>query len=152
MTKVLILVEGPTEREIVSRVLAPHFCTTRNLAPAQDPDHQVGQVWTHPRFDPHLMLHETEALIFSNPLACEMAFPDRRIREALARIGGQFESPELIDEGPTTAPSKRILDVMPDYDKVFLGPLAIEEIGLEPICSACPHFKGWLRRLEALGR
>jgi Domain of unknown function (DUF4276) len=220
MTKVLILVEGPTEREVVSRVLAPHLArqgvwlrpkilTTKWVSsgpdfkggimpyvsvkgqverllgdssaalvttmfdfyglrrdfpgwqdlPAVGPEARVLHLETafrmdvnHPRFDPHFMLHETEALIFSDPMACKMTFPDRRIREALARVRGRFASPEGIDEGPATAPSKRILDVLPDYDKVVLGPLAIEEIGLDPIRSACPHFDAWLRRLEALGR
>lgn len=105
----------------------------------------------HPRFDPHIVLHETEALVFSKPMACELAFPDVRSREALATIMRSFSSPEDIDEGPATAPSKRILKVVPDYRKVSMGPLAIEEIGLEVIRSHCPHFDAWLRRLEALG-
>ena len=106
----------------------------------------------HPRFEPHLILHETEALIFSNPMACELSFPDSRAREALAAIGRSFSCPEDIDEGPETAPSKRILRVVPGYRKAAMGPLAIEEIGLPVIRSQCPHFDAWLRRLEALGR
>lgn len=106
----------------------------------------------HPRFDPHLVLHELEALIFSKPLACELVFPDSRSREALAAIGRGFASPEDIDEGPTTAPSKRILAVVPEYRKVSMGPLAIEEIGLDVVRSCCPHFDAWLRRIESLGR
>lgn len=106
----------------------------------------------HPRFDPHLVLHETEALIFSEPMACEIAFPDLGSRELLAAIGRSFASPEDIDEGPTTAPSKRILAVVPGYRKVSMGPMAIEEAGLDVIRSRCPHFDAWLRRLEALGR
>lgn len=104
----------------------------------------------HPRFDPHFVLHETEALIFSEPEACELSVPDPEVREALSRIRRQFSSPEDIDEGPETAPSKRILRIMPTYKKVSLGPLAIEEIGLDVVRSQCPHFDGWLRRLEAL--
>lgn len=104
-----------------------------------------------PRFDPHLVLHEVEALIFSAPMACELAFPDLRSRETLAAIGRCFTSPEDIDEGPATAPSKRILAVEPGYRKVSMGPVAIEEVGLDVIRSRCPHFDAWLRRLEALG-
>ena len=126
--------------------------------PATGPRARVGHLeaaWRrdmgHRRFDPHLMLHETEALIFSDPMRCELAFPDERSRRALSAIGREFRSPEDIDEGPATAPSKRILEVVPDYKKVTMGPLAIEEIGLSVVRSQCPHFDGWVRRLEALG-
>jgi len=105
----------------------------------------------HPRFEPCFILHETEALIFSEPMSCEIVFPDPTTRQALAIIRSGFSSPEDIDEGPATAPSKRILQVVPDYRKVLMGPLAIEEIGLDRIRSQCPHFDGWLRRLESLG-
>lgn len=105
----------------------------------------------HPRFDPHLMLHETEALIFSDPMACDLVFPDPSHRRALSDVREVFTSPEDIDEGPDTAPSKRILGVDPTYQKVSFGPLAIEQIGLAKIRSECPHFDQWLRRIEAVG-
>lgn len=106
----------------------------------------------HPRFDPYCMLHETEALIFSAPMSCELVFPELKSRRTLDDIRRAFSSPEDIDEGPATAPSKRILGVVPDYQKVTMGPLAIEEIGLVQIRSQCPHFDGWLKRLESFGR
>jgi hypothetical protein len=58
--------------------------------------------------------------------------------------------PEDINDGLRTAPSKRILAVMPGYQKTFHGPLIACDIGLEPIRAACPHFDGWLKAIESL--
>ena len=53
---------------------------------------------------------------------------------------------------PQTAPSKRIESLVPGYKKPVLGTLAVLEIGLEAIRSECPHFRGWLERLEGIPR
>lgn len=59
-------------------------------------------------------------------------------------------SPEEINEHRETAPSKRILAVMPEYRKRLHGPQAAQEIGLPQLRAACRHFDQWLSRLEAL--
>ena len=104
------------------------------------------------RFVPYLQLHEYEALLFSHPetLAAAvhkplLARPFRAIRDAVA-------SPEEIDDGPTTAPSKRILAVHPSYSKVIEGVQAAASIGIQRICRECPHFREWIETLEGLGR
>ena len=63
------------------------------------------------------------------------------------------KSPELIDDGQSTAPSKRIIAEFPDYEgaKSAVGPQVAELIGLETIRAACPHFSKWLTVLENLG-
>ncbi|WP_420461729.1 DUF4276 family protein [Candidatus Palauibacter sp.] len=43
---------------------------------------------------------------------------------------------------------KRIVELVPRYQKPLHGVLAALEIGLETMRSECPHFDGWLRRLE----
>jgi hypothetical protein len=35
------------------------------------------------------------------------------------------------------------------YDKPFMGPFAAQEIGLGCMRRECPHFDGWLVRLES---
>ena len=67
--------------------------------------------------------------------------------------GHEIGSPELIDDGPQTAPSKRIAAEFPDYEdaKTRVGPQAAARIGLTQIRSQCPHFDAWLERLEKLG-
>ncbi|WP_428261636.1 DUF4276 family protein [Haliangium sp.] len=59
-------------------------------------------------------------------------------------------SPEHIDEGAETAPSKRLLKLFPGYDKPSFGSLVSQQIGLEAIRRECPHFSQWVARLESL--
>jgi hypothetical protein len=58
--------------------------------------------------------------------------------------------PEEIDESPDTAPSKRIIKHIPDYEgqKAQVGPLVAEEIGLTALRLKCPHFNDWITKLE----
>ena len=39
---------------------------------------------------------------------------------------------------------------IPGYDKRVHGPLVAEGIGMGRICSECPRFGAWLKRLESL--
>jgi hypothetical protein len=107
-----------------------------------------------PRFIPYLQLHEFEALLFVDPshFAKRYEKADRKIQE-LREIADKKESPELINDGQTTAPSKRIIDAFPTYkkDKSQIGPLVAKDIGLAAIRAKCPHFNAWLTRLESLG-
>jgi hypothetical protein len=66
----------------------------------------------------------------------------------------EFESPEYIDDGEDTAPSKRIIKEIPEYEgmKASAGPLVAEKIGLTNIRKKCNHFNQWLLKIEALGK
>ena len=72
---------------------------------------------------------------------------------ALQAIADAYSTPELIDDGPHSAPSKRIIAQLPDYGdaKAAEGPQVAELIGLEVIRAKCFHFAAWLSRLENLG-
>jgi hypothetical protein len=104
------------------------------------------------QFIPHFQLHEFETLLFSEPKSLqEWLSIDRPVKPgAFQVIRDDFESPEHINDNPDTAPSKRILGIVPGYSKVAEGVLIAEIIGLEKIRAACKHFDGWLKRLEAL--
>jgi len=106
------------------------------------------------RFIPYIQLHEYEALLFSDIQCLNSQFENRenQINE-LATISSQFESPELINDGPQTAPSKRIIQHIPEYEnrKVMVGSLAAEHIGLPKLRSRCPHFDEWIKKLESPG-
>jgi hypothetical protein len=106
----------------------------------------------HRRFLPYLALHEFEALLFTAPARCSLAFGDspELAVMTLEAIRVLFNSPEEINEGRTTAPSKRILQVFPGYQKTLHGPLATQELGLTSMRAACPHFNQWVSALEAL--
>lgn len=108
----------------------------------------------HQRFVPYLQLFEFEALILSDPAKFESRFIEHvnKIQE-LVTICSQFDSPELIDDGDETAPSKRIIKEVPAYEgtKASAGPLIAAKIGLPTIRQKCPHFNTWLTKLENLG-
>lgn len=105
------------------------------------------------RFIPYIQLHEFEALILSEPTRLIDSFPEySESIQRLLEICQQYPSPELINGGETTAPSKRIMQLIPSYDgrKVSVAPLMVQKIGLETVRSQCPHFDQWLTQLECL--
>lgn len=69
----------------------------------------------------------------------------------LQDIRRQFPTPEDINDHSETAPSKRILGVIPRYRKVVNGSRLAGKIGLTVIRKECPRFGAWLTDLEALG-
>lgn len=101
------------------------------------------------RLRPFLMLHEFEAMLFTNIEKWEHRFDDAA---AIARLKNDVTSlePECINETPQNAPSKRILRRLKDYEKPFHGPDALKDIGLDAIREACPHFATWLTWAENL--
>lgn len=102
------------------------------------------------RFLPHLTLHEIEAWVFVNPTKCGWVLDGGTVVQKLAAIRDECGGAEEINEEPETAPSKRIVKLVPDYQKPFHGPLAISEIGMQEVRAACPHADKWLKRIEAL--
>jgi hypothetical protein len=108
------------------------------------------------RLIPYIQLHEFEALLFCQPEAFEVHYGDCRSQiEALKQEAGDaLATPELIDDGQHTAPSKRIARHFPDYpDAKPEAPVAIATmIDLAVIRSKYRHFNEWLTALESLGR
>ena len=106
------------------------------------------------RFIPHIQLHEFEAYLFADIAKLSFFYQDaqaiKKLQHIVDTVGG---SPELIDDGQHTAPSKQITKHLPKYasDKPIVGPQTAERIGLSKIRSLCPHFAKWLERLEKLG-
>ena len=98
-------------------------------------------------FIPNLLLHEFEGLLYSNPEAFSNWF-DHSVVSQLHRERSQFLTPEHINDGIKTAPSKRILRVCSGYNKVWHGSIIAREIGLHVIRRECPHFDAWLSCLE----
>lgn len=101
-----------------------------------------------PNFIPYLMVHEFEALLFVKPEKFGEWIDSQQVVDKLSAIAQAHETPEHINDDPLTAPSKRILKLMPEYKKTFHGPLIASEIGLDALRQACPHFNAWLHRLE----
>jgi hypothetical protein len=111
---------------------------------------EMGQRFSPRRFVPLVMMHEFEALLFSDPDQFAQGIGRMDLATALHNIRQAFPGPEEIDDSPENAPSKRIERLFPGYNKVRLGVNAANAIGLTTIRRECPHFNDWLERLEAL--
>ncbi len=113
----------------------------------------MAQVGCRPeRFIPHIQPYEFEGLLFSDveQLArTEPAWP--RFAPALAKVRAAFDSPEHINDGYETKPSRRLENLLqPRYKKTRHGPLAAEHITLAAMEHECAHFRGWMEKLRSL--
>jgi hypothetical protein len=103
------------------------------------------------RFIPYVQMYEFEGLLFSEPQKLAKGFNAQDITDELVEIRSNFRTPEEINNSPETAPSKRLLKVVPGYDKPFHGSLAAIEIGLLSMRKECKRFDAWVAALEKLG-
>lgn len=124
--------QGTAVRRVthVERAIAEHFGSPQN-------------------FVPFLALHEFEAWLFSSPDELPRVMTESWKQAQFAAICSSAPTPEEINERPQFAPSKRIEALFPAYKKTLHGPTAATRIGLDRIRAQCPHFDGWIRRLEA---
>jgi hypothetical protein len=82
------------------------FCEALEQAFADD----IGDA----RFMPHLQLHEFETLLYADPDAFSVSFDDcDQAIAGLKIIVAEFPDVERINDGQTTAPSKRIIGLLP---------------------------------------
>lgn len=94
----------------------------------------------------NLVLHEFEALLFSEPQAFEHIANDKVVRQ-LQAIRNSVDTPEHINNSAATAPSKRIQNVVNSYSKVRQGIIVAKYIGIDKMMSECKHFSEWINRI-----
>ena len=112
----------------------------------------LGESWRADiRFIPYIQQYEFEGLLFSDPAGLAQGIYMHHLLDQFQSIRGGFTTPEDINDGPETAPSKRILKIYPPYQKPLHGVLAALEMGLRTIRGQCPRFNAWIAKLEALG-
>lgn len=108
----------------------------------------------HEKFLPYIQLFEFEGLLFSDVQAIDecitLTLDAPSQLKKLHQIRNQYPTPEYINDGENTAPSKRLGALYPYYDKVLHGSLISEAIGLNKLRQECPHFDQWVSRLEHL--
>ena len=103
------------------------------------------------RFIPNVLMHEFEGLLLTSPeKIVAVTRTARALGDLVHEIDG-FDSPEDINSGRDTAPSKRLKKCRTNYGKTFHGARIAASIGLDGLRSSCPHFNSWIGRLEALG-
>ena len=106
------------------------------------------------RLLPYIQVHEFEALVLADPeQLASQHLEDKAGVKRLVEMAAGFESPELINGGAETAPSKRIIQAIPTYKrkKKSSGSIAAKKIGIPKLRAKCPHFNAWVEQLEALG-
>lgn len=103
-----------------------------------------------PRFVPYLQLHEFEGLLFSDKQAFYTTFNEDELarEDELEQTFGDFNNPEMINDGVETSPSHRLERIISGYEKVVYGCCLAEAIGLEKMRQKSPRFNNWLKRLE----
>lgn len=108
----------------------------------------IEERWADQRLIPYLSLHEFEALLFVRPDVVAGLAGEPSLAGTLSSIVTACGAPEAIDDGPDTAPSKRLSTAWPGYSKTTDATAALSTVGLASIRNSCPHFDRWLTRLE----
>ena len=100
------------------------------------------------RFVPYIQMHEFEALLFSSDAGVKKYWPSEKCQK-VDEIIAAFDNPECINTSPEGAPSKRLLGISPDYQKILDGNIFALEIGIDKILAQCPRFAAWVQELIA---
>ncbi len=112
-------------------------------------EHAVREVIPDERFVPYIQLHEFEGLLFSADTGFKYLgnIPEKHMTELQQAIAG---APELINDGATTAPSKRLERLIPGNKKRQHGPIVAMEIGIPIILARCDRFRYWLETITGI--
>ena len=100
------------------------------------------------RFILYVVMHEFEALLFSDPVGLANSIGRPELSRQFQSILNSFGSPEEINDSHDTCPSRRVIALDRRYQKRVDGVQAIQNIGLDIIRRECPLFNRWLTRLE----
>ena len=117
--------------------------------------YQIGQIEqamrdhfeSNPDFLPYIQRHELEALMFSSREGFELVIDDEHGMRQIDQIIEEYPNPEDINNGPDTAPSKRLERIF-HYDKVNDGELIFGMLTVEAILEKCPRFSSWIGNIE----
>ena len=111
---------------------------------------RIADCVSNKRFRPYLQRHEFEALLFSEPSVVARLSLKLPATNELEKQRALFDTVEDINDGPATAPSKRLLKELGSYRKAIQGPAAAEQIGLARMREVAPRFATWLEWLESI--
>ena len=132
--------------------IAEHGACTDTKKRAELLEGAMGRVLSDKRVIPYLQRHEFEALVLAGLDTLESVLDSAEDLAGLKSLRQQLGAtpPEDIDDGPSTAPSKRLSARIPSYQKATHGPLVVEGVGLAGLRRACPRFDAWVKTLERL--
>lgn len=141
----------PGRTEAATQALANRASAVEQ-ALLEDLTAHLGDRYDPRRFVPFVVMHEFEGLLFSDCAAFGSGLGRPDLIAALQAMRDEFLTPEDINDSELTAPSKRVRNLFPGYEKVLGGVAAAQAMGVDRIRRACPHFAGWLTKLEAAAR
>ena len=107
------------------------------------------------QFIPYIQLHEFEALLFCGIEYLAKHYPGSKKRcEQLKKDLEEAGNPELINNSPETAPSKRIIKAIEgnkkrhyNYNKPVTGKDVTKSVGIDELRTQCQHFNEWIEKL-----
>lgn len=102
-------------------------------------------------FIPYLQLHEFETLFYCDLDKLKDFYISAGERKAIDHLIKSVSgmAPEDINNGPDTAPSKRLLNTIA-YRKGENAVGILEKIGIEKMIAMCPHFSGFVEALKGM--
>ena len=86
---------------------------------------EMGHRFDSDRFVPFVVMHEFEGLLFSDCASFSRGIYRAELQGSFQEIRDGFNTPEDINDSPITAPSKRVKELVPGYEKPLLGVLAV---------------------------
>ena len=112
----------------------------------------MGQDIQDPRFIPYIQRHEFEALVLAGLEHLNDLFVGSDTRAGLDMLRQQLRTlaPEDVNDGKATAPSKRLIALIPEYNKKIHGLWVTGKVGIDSLKMRCPRFGDWVASLEAL--
>lgn len=119
---------------------------TSHIAQVKEKERCIADDMNDVRFIPYIQLHEFEALLFSSNNGFLAYFPSSKALKTQDIIN-RYPNPEDINSTPQGAPSKRLLAIKENYDKVIEGNLIALEVGIHEMLEKCPRFKAWIELL-----
>lgn len=96
---------------------------------------------------PFIMMHEFETLVIASGSSQSAVLGDTKVPAQFFRIIQEAGSAELVNDGPQTAPSKRVARIIKGYSKTIDGIAIINDGAFDELLSACPRFAAWYRLL-----
>jgi hypothetical protein len=106
------------------------------------------------KFIPYIQLHEFEALLLANPDSLLLEYPDKanEIAQLKQIVVDHDNNPEKVNTGEETAPSKRIIKLIPAYkgNKVTVGAYLPSIDDLQAAQQNCKHFSEWINQIMQL--
>lgn len=138
----------PGKREAAT--LPTHLQQVEHIEEKVKEDVETTQECRFDNFIPYIQLHEFEALVFSSIMGIDALFdPSEFNRKEMLQVINEYPNPEEINDQPDTAPSVRLMKLIPGYEKVLFGIDILQQHGIQTLLARCPHFRAWVATIEA---